>query len=210
MGCHFLLQGIFPTQISNPGLPHCRQILTHEIGHGVGIYTMENVSCYKWGPSSPLPSNVGLEGKGTTPSMYLWVYVFIPQIFLKSRISSLTIVLLVFSLKGWGRRGHIRWISLHPSPDMSPARSCLQKDQGNLSHRINHRTIQVRDGIKTGSCLNLWLRLQSSCITLALPPCWPLRYSNKVNAGIFHKFKFSMIDFSATLKDILQPGGSDL
>ena len=27
VGCHFLLQGIFPTQGSNPGLPHCRQIL---------------------------------------------------------------------------------------------------------------------------------------------------------------------------------------
>ena len=25
---HFLLQGIFPTQELNPGLPHCRQILT--------------------------------------------------------------------------------------------------------------------------------------------------------------------------------------
>ena len=29
MGCHFLLQGIFPTQGSNPGLPHCRQTLYH-------------------------------------------------------------------------------------------------------------------------------------------------------------------------------------
>ena len=27
VGCHFLLQGIFPTQASNPGLPHCRQML---------------------------------------------------------------------------------------------------------------------------------------------------------------------------------------
>ena len=27
MGCHALLQGIFPNQGSNPGLPHCRQIL---------------------------------------------------------------------------------------------------------------------------------------------------------------------------------------
>ena len=27
VGCHFLLQGIFPTQGSNPGLPHWRQIL---------------------------------------------------------------------------------------------------------------------------------------------------------------------------------------
>ena len=26
-GCHAFLQGIFPTQGSNPGLPHCRQIL---------------------------------------------------------------------------------------------------------------------------------------------------------------------------------------
>ena len=27
VGCHALLQGIFPAQGSNPGLPHCRQIL---------------------------------------------------------------------------------------------------------------------------------------------------------------------------------------
>ena len=27
VGCHFLLQGIFPTQGSNPGLPHWRQTL---------------------------------------------------------------------------------------------------------------------------------------------------------------------------------------
>ena len=27
MGCHFLLQGIFPAQGLNPGLLHCRQIL---------------------------------------------------------------------------------------------------------------------------------------------------------------------------------------
>ena len=27
VGCHFLLQGIFPTQGSHPSLPHCRQML---------------------------------------------------------------------------------------------------------------------------------------------------------------------------------------
>ena len=27
MGCHFLLQGIFPTQGSNPGFLHCKQML---------------------------------------------------------------------------------------------------------------------------------------------------------------------------------------
>ena len=33
VGCHFLLQGIFPTQGSNPGLLHCRQrlyLLSHQ------------------------------------------------------------------------------------------------------------------------------------------------------------------------------------
>jgi len=29
MGCHTFFEGIFPTQVSNPGLPHCRQILYH-------------------------------------------------------------------------------------------------------------------------------------------------------------------------------------
>ena len=27
--CHGLLQGFFPAQVSNPGLPHCQQILYH-------------------------------------------------------------------------------------------------------------------------------------------------------------------------------------
>ena len=27
VGCHFLLQGIFPTQGSNPGILHCSQML---------------------------------------------------------------------------------------------------------------------------------------------------------------------------------------
>ena len=39
MGCHALLQGIFPTHGSNPGLPHCRHILYHLSHQG---------SPYKW------------------------------------------------------------------------------------------------------------------------------------------------------------------
>ena len=30
-GCHALLQGIFPTQGSNPGLLHCRQIILYDL-----------------------------------------------------------------------------------------------------------------------------------------------------------------------------------
>ena len=32
VGCHFLFQRIFPTQGSNPGLPHCRQTL-YQLSH---------------------------------------------------------------------------------------------------------------------------------------------------------------------------------
>ena len=37
MGSCSLLQGIFPTQGSNPGLPHCRQIL-HQLSHQESAY----------------------------------------------------------------------------------------------------------------------------------------------------------------------------
>ena len=37
VGCHALLQGIFPTQGSNPGLPHCRRILYH-LSHQGSVY----------------------------------------------------------------------------------------------------------------------------------------------------------------------------
>ena len=33
VGCHFLLQEIFPTQGSNPGLLHCRQIFFFHLSH---------------------------------------------------------------------------------------------------------------------------------------------------------------------------------
>ena len=35
VGCHFLLQGTFLTQGSNPGLPHCRQVLYHLSHQGI-------------------------------------------------------------------------------------------------------------------------------------------------------------------------------
>jgi len=34
VGCHALLQGIFPTQGSNPSLLHCRWVLYHLSHHG--------------------------------------------------------------------------------------------------------------------------------------------------------------------------------
>ena len=39
VGSHSLLQGIFPTQGLNPGLPHCRQIL-YQLGHQESLHAM--------------------------------------------------------------------------------------------------------------------------------------------------------------------------
>ena len=38
VGCHFLLQRIFPTQGSNPGLPHCRQMLYRLCHQGISLF----------------------------------------------------------------------------------------------------------------------------------------------------------------------------
>ena len=40
MGCHFLLQGIFPTRGSNPGLPHCREMLYHLSHQGSLVFKL--------------------------------------------------------------------------------------------------------------------------------------------------------------------------
>ena len=42
VGCHALLQGIFPTQASNPGLPHCREILYH-LSHQGSVFLLNTV-----------------------------------------------------------------------------------------------------------------------------------------------------------------------
>ena len=44
--CHFLLQGIFPTQGSNPGLPHCRQRLYHLSHQGSPFLLREILNSY--------------------------------------------------------------------------------------------------------------------------------------------------------------------
>ena len=45
--CPFLLQGIFPTQGLNPGLPHCRQTLSHqESYHLINYMWITKISYY--------------------------------------------------------------------------------------------------------------------------------------------------------------------
>ena len=43
VGCHSLLQGIFPTQGLNTGLLHCRQIFYHVSHQGSSIYLLDKI-----------------------------------------------------------------------------------------------------------------------------------------------------------------------
>ena len=57
VGCHSLLQGIFPIQGSNPGLLHCRQILYHQShqGNPTRMQISHNYTCI---PSLPSLSSL--------------------------------------------------------------------------------------------------------------------------------------------------------
>ena len=57
MGCHFLLQWIFPTQESNLGLPHCRQILYH-LSHLGSPTQGDKVLCEGWCSGTNAPWTV--------------------------------------------------------------------------------------------------------------------------------------------------------
>ena len=60
VGSHSLLQGIFPTQGSNPGLPHCRQIL-YQLSHQRSPRILEWVVYpFSRGIFPPQESNWGL------------------------------------------------------------------------------------------------------------------------------------------------------
>ena len=45
-GCSFLLQGIFPTQGSNPGLLHCRLIFFYQLSYQESPFSLLDEACY--------------------------------------------------------------------------------------------------------------------------------------------------------------------
>ena len=59
VGYHTFFQGIFPTQGSNPSLPHCRQILYH-LSHQRSPRILEWVACLFSRVSSPPRNQTGV------------------------------------------------------------------------------------------------------------------------------------------------------
>ena len=81
VGCHALLQGIFPTQGSNPGLPHCRQILYRlNLQHARPLCPSPSPGIYR--SSSPLnwwcpPASTEVMSKVTGRAMICVVLFFV-------------------------------------------------------------------------------------------------------------------------------------
>ena len=64
VGCHFLLQGIFPTQGSNPGLLNCRQMLYHLSHQGFLLLSFKN----------------SLDILDISPLSHMWFQIFSPSL----------------------------------------------------------------------------------------------------------------------------------
>ena len=69
--CHFLLQGIFPTQESNPGLPHCRQTL-YRLSHLGSSETRIYVQMVHLRSAEITDTNYGSETREGKEPIMLW------------------------------------------------------------------------------------------------------------------------------------------
>ena len=138
MGCHFLLQGIFPTQGSNPGLLHCRRIL-YQMSHKGSPRTWEWVAPFFSGSSRPrnwtrvshiLGEFFTNRAMKDTNSWSLLKFMFIEWVMLPNHLTLCHPLLLLFSIFPSIRVFsnelvlHIRWskywsFSISPSNEYS-------------------------------------------------------------------------------------------
>ena len=112
VGCHALLQGIFPTQRSSPDLPHCRQIL-YRISHQGSCDSMDQIL-------SPTRSSVLEEERSKSKSSsrtitILYIAESHPEALINSVKNSYiegskwTVVLMVYDSSRQPHHHHGRW-----------------------------------------------------------------------------------------------------
>ena len=80
MGCHFLLQGIFLTQGSNPGLLHCRQML-------LILLTLDSLTGILWQPQVKVVIILKWGFLSHTPKKIMTTYIMLIS-FLVSKMRS--------------------------------------------------------------------------------------------------------------------------
>ena len=115
VGCHFLLQGIFPTQGLNPGLPPCRQTL-HRLSHqgSPGMYTNTCISIQYFPPSDWLHSVWRTLGPSTSLQItqfhsFVWIWCSSATIFFLSERSPQ--IFLVVHFCCWWIISAFKWLS---------------------------------------------------------------------------------------------------
>ena len=132
VGCHFLLQGIFPTQGSNPGLPHCRQMLYHLSHQGSNRNEISNMYIFKF--ASPLHTF-------SSPNTHMHTQAYLkhlqnkrdrsfPEPKVMERNTPFVCILFLFS--GSGKNGSRKWkqswdyatIQMRQKSRLTLAKSC--------------------------------------------------------------------------------------
>ena len=84
VGCHFLLQGIFLTQGSNLGLPHCRQML----------YPLSHQGSYRAFPITVVPLSI------SRSNIAQWKCIWLRQVDLALTVTSFPWASIIISLSG--------------------------------------------------------------------------------------------------------------
>ena len=87
--CHFLLQGIFPTQGSNPGLLYCRQTLYH-LSHRGSPFRMGRREVNRSLQSQALGHRKNRSGRCSSHSVHKMVQKLRSQPLLRGEICSLS------------------------------------------------------------------------------------------------------------------------
>ena len=122
VGCHALLQGIFPTQGSNPGLPHCRRVfycVSHQ-GSPELLAISRNWLILGGSKRPQMSEHQNTENKrpvNTTRSNFLYWYI---------------------PFKTWTKSLDIPFISSHKSPHHTKTFVSLGLKEGKLQGIINN------------------------------------------------------------------------
>ena len=147
VGCHFLLQGIFPTKGSNPGFPHRRQIL------------------YLWATREATPIkehhifSSPIIKMSLTPTFFLSKFIWSFLISGNEENSNYILMNVTVIASRWGNQGHCCWRKNSPflaelgkvtwKPMVCLLKSsyiwvCLHCDKTRAQHPIN---LSSREGI---------------------------------------------------------------